>query len=465
MIPVVLSGGSGTRLWPLSRAKLPKQFCSIFEQSLHTMTLSRLSKLGSPWVVTSKSLRDLTIKNMNDLSLDPNNLILEPVAKNTAPAIALLTYHLLQKGLGDSVIGIFPADHIIEKEDAFLSAVHLAKQEALNGKVVTLGIKPDQPATGYGYIQTSKISNFTQGALRSYSVEKFHEKPCLENAIKFLEDGNFYWNAGIFVFTVATMAALLEQHHLELWSAVSKLNSDLSNIENIFSNVDNISIDYAIMEKLSSDKLSCIPCDIGWNDVGSWDAIAELLGGANTLNKIEVQGKNNFIQATTNKTYAFVGVDNLIVVDTADATLITQKGATQSVKEAVDILKLKQPNLLNEHTFEERPWGRFEVLRDTEFFKSKVIHVNPSQQLSYQSHSKREEHWLITQGEGEVVLNDKVIPVAAGTYVKIPLGAKHRIKNTGANTIEFVEVQMGSYFGEDDIVRYFDDYGREIANV
>ncbi|MFP5519886.1 MAG: mannose-1-phosphate guanylyltransferase, partial [Bdellovibrionia bacterium] len=341
MIPVVLSGGSGTRLWPLSRAKLPKQFCSIFEHSLHTMTLRRLTKLGVPWVVTSKSLRDLTIKNMNDLGIDSRNLVLEPIAKNTAPAIALLTYHLLQKGLTDEVIGIFPADHIIENEEAFLAAVHLAKQEATSGKVVTLGIKPEYPATGYGYIQTSKTSNFTQGALASYSVEKFHEKPCHEKAISFLQEGSFYWNAGIFVFTVATMAKLLEQHQPSLWKSVSELNIDLSNIENIYSNVENISIDYAIMEKLSADRLSCVPCDIGWNDVGSWDAIAELLGGAHSNNKIEVQGQNNFVQSTTDKTYAFVGVDNLIIVDTADATLITQKGATQSVKEAVDILKLK----------------------------------------------------------------------------------------------------------------------------
>lgn len=460
MIPVVLSGGSGTRLWPVSRTKLPKQFCSIFEQSLHSMTLTRLAKLGTPWVITSQTLRDLTIKNLNDLGMNSKNLILEPMAKNTAPAIALLTYSLLQQGHNEDVVGIFPADHIIESEEGFVAAVHLAKDEALKGKVVTLGIKPDHPATGYGYIQTDAKVLSQQGKLTSYSVLKFHEKPSFEKASAFINEGSFFWNAGIFVFKVSVMADLLKTHQPQMWSEVSNLKTDLANIDAIYSKVDNISIDYAIMEKLTSENLACIPCDIGWNDVGSWDAIADILGGTGVENKIEVRAKNNFIQSSIDKTYAFVEVDDLVVVDTADALLISKKGATQGVKDAVDILKLKKPKVLKEHTFEERPWGRFEILKDTEAFKSKVIKVNPEQQISYQSHSKREEHWLITQGEGEVVLNDAIIPVKQGSYVKIPLGAKHRIRNPGKTAVEFVEVQMGTYFGEDDIVRYQDDYSR-----
>lgn len=460
MIPVVMSGGSGTRLWPVSRTKLPKQFCSIFEQSLHSMTLSRLSKLGTPWVITSKTLRDLTIKNLNDLGMNPQNIILEPIAKNTAPAIALLTQSLMQKGLGDSVVGIFPADHIIENEEGFVAAVHLAKEEAIRGRVVTLGIKPDHPATGYGYIQTDGTTLSSQGKLASHSVSKFHEKPSLEKATEFIQAGDYFWNAGIFVFKVNTMADLFQTHQQQMWAAVSALKPDLSNIDSIYAVVDNISIDYAIMEKLPPSHLACVPCDIGWNDVGSWDAIAEILGGAGKENKIEVRAKNNFVQSSIDKTYAFVEVDDLIVVDTSDALLVSRKGATQGVKDAVDVLKLKKPNILKEHTFEERPWGRFEILKDTAEFKSKVIHVNPAQQISYQSHSKREEHWLITKGQGEVILNDDIIPVQPGSYVKIPLGAKHRIRNSGKITVEFVEVQMGTYFGEDDIVRYQDDYHR-----
>ena len=460
MIPVVLSGGSGTRLWPVSRTKLPKQFCQLFTNSLHSMTLQRLAQLSQPWVVTSANLKDLTEKQVRDLNLNPANIIYEPMAKNTAPAIALLCHILTQRNLSDEVVGIFPADHLIEKEDVFLSAVNLAQEEAKKGKVVTLGIQPDQPATGFGYIQTTKEFNSKHGDLKSFAVVKFHEKPALETAQKFLAEGNYFWNAGIFVFKVSTMTALFQKYQPEMWSQIEKIKSDMSNAKEIYATLANISIDYAIMENLSSDTLSCIPSDISWNDVGSWDAIADLLSG-NNGHKVQINGEGNFVHSNINgKTYAFTDLSDIIIVDTADALLVTKKGSSQSVKEVVDLLKLKKPKIVAEHVFEERPWGKYEILRDTEVFKSKVIHVNAQQQISYQSHAKREEHWLITQGAGEVVLDDQIIQVKPGTYVKIPLGAKHRIRNTGDKTIEFVEVQMGSYFGEDDIVRYQDDYNR-----
>ncbi|MBY0316826.1 MAG: mannose-1-phosphate guanylyltransferase/mannose-6-phosphate isomerase, partial [Bdellovibrionales bacterium] len=443
MIPVVLSGGSGTRLWPLSRIKLPKQFCSIFEQSLHSMTLSRLAKWGTPYVVTSQTLKDLTVKNLNELGLKTDNVILEPLSKNTAPAVALLTVLLLRRGQGDSVAGIFPADHIIENEEKFTAAIHLAKEEALKGKVVILGIQPDYPATGYGYIQTGKDLLAQQGEFVSHPVLKFHEKPSLEKATQFIKSEGYYWNAGIFIFKVSAMADYFRTYQPSMWTDINKLNTDLSNIQEVYSSLDSISIDYAIMEKLLSDELACIPCDIGWNDVGSWDAISQILSGANPTNKIEVRSKHNYVQSSLKKTYAFVEVEDMIVVDTADALLISKKGASQGVKDVVDILKLRQSSLLKDHVFEERPWGRFEILKDTEIFKSKVVTVNPAQQLSYQSHSQREEHWLVTQGKGEVVLNDTTIPVNPGSYVKIPLGAKHRIRNIGEDPVEFVEVQLG----------------------
>ncbi|WP_413294136.1 mannose-1-phosphate guanylyltransferase/mannose-6-phosphate isomerase [Bdellovibrio sp. HCB185ZH] len=460
MIPVVLSGGSGTRLWPISRAKLPKQFCTIFEQSLHAMTLTRLCKLGEPWVITSQALRDLTIRNLNELSLNPQNLILEPFAKNTAPAIALLTALLLNKGRGEEVVGIFPADHVIENEEVFNASIHFAKEKAVQGKVVTLGISPDSPATGYGYIQSSLEHTDEQGTLRTHSVIKFHEKPSKDRAEQFLQSGGYYWNAGIFVFQVRIMADLFKSLQPEMWALVNSIRDDFSNIVEIYNKVENISIDYAIMEKLFQNHLACIPCDIGWNDVGSWDAIADVLGGTQTPQKIEVRSNNNFVQALEGKTYAFVDVDDLVVVDSGDALLISKRGRTQGVKDVVDLLKLKNPGVLKDHLYEDRPWGRYEVLRDADNFKSKVIQVNPSQQLSYQSHKKREEHWIVTKGQGEVVLNDETFQVQAGSYIKIPLGAKHRIRNSGTSIIEFVEVQMGSYFGEDDIVRYQDDYSR-----
>lgn len=460
MIPVILSGGSGTRLWPISRAKLPKQFCQIFEQSLHSMTLNRLSHLSTPWVITNESLKDLTVKNLADLNLPTEQVILEPSSKNTAPAIALLCQLLRFKGLNDQVVGIFPADHLIEKEDKFFAALNLATQEALDNKIVTLGIEPLNPATGYGYIQTQPEFSKKQGEFNSYAVLKFHEKPDIKTAKSFLNQGSHFWNAGIFVFKVDAMISAFEKHQPDIWNKIKNLKSDFSNLKDIYNTVDNISIDYAILEKLTPEELFCVPCDIGWNDVGSWDAIADILGTSSDR-KVEAEAQGNFVHGLPERTYAFAGVEDLIVIDTKDALLITKKDSTQYVKDIVDLLKLKKPQIIKEHMFEDRPWGRFEVLKDTPVFKSKVIHVNANQQISYQSHSKREEHWLITQGRGEVILNDQVIPVSPGTYVKIPLGAKHRIRNTHEETIEFVEVQMGSYFGEDDIVRYQDDYNRD----
>jgi mannose-1-phosphate guanylyltransferase/mannose-1-phosphate guanylyltransferase/mannose-6-phosphate isomerase len=260
------------------------------------------------------------------------------------------------------------------------------------------------------------------------------------------------------------MASIFNQYQPEMWKLAQQIQVDLVNLADIYAQFKNISIDYAIMEKLSSSQLSCIPCDLGWSDVGTWDSVAEVLEKnpqtKNNPQLVEVNSQNNFVHTLPEKTYACVGVDNLLVVDTADALLITQKGSSQQVKDVVDFLKEKKSNVIDEHVYEFRPWGKYEILKNTDTFKSKVIHVSPGQQISYQSHSKREEHWIITKGYGEVILDDKVIPIKPGSYINIPLGAKHRIRNTQDQVIEFVEVQLGTYFGEDDIVRYQDDYQR-----
>jgi mannose-1-phosphate guanylyltransferase/mannose-6-phosphate isomerase len=461
MIPVIMSGGSGTRLWPVSRSKFPKQFCELFEESLFNLTLKRASQLGSPWVVTSKALRDLTLMSLRQNSMNEAQAIFEPQAKNTAPAIAYLVSLMMKKGLGNEVVVILPADHLIEKEDQFKKVLSLAEKEAHKGFVVTLGIKPSYPETGYGYIETNPKASTSEQGLDSFSVEKFHEKPNLENANVFLKNKNYHWNAGIFVFKIEVMAKLLETHQPEMWKNSVQVQADQANIEGIFEHYRSISIDYAIMEKLDGKSLKCIPCDIDWSDVGSWDAVSKILENTQSpAKKIEVKSENNYIHPIKDKTYAMVDVNDLIVVDTKDALLISKKGSSQDVKDVVDKLKITNPHVSQEHVFENRPWGRFEVLRDEGHYKSKVIHVLPKAQISYQSHAKREEHWFITRGDGEVVLNDQIIAVTSGTYVKIPLGAKHRIRNTGEETIEFIEVQMGTYFGEDDIVRYQDDYKR-----
>lgn len=451
MIPAILSGGSGTRLWPVSRANYPKQFCDLFEDSLQSLTLKRCGQLGNLWIVTGASLKTLTEANLKDLRMQNVTTIYEPVAKNTAPAVAVLAHLLTQKGFGEEVVGVFPSDHLIQNTEAFYQAVRSAEKLALQNQIVTLGIQPDYPATGYGYIQKDKNSN---------RVLKFHEKPTLATAEKFLASGDFFWNAGMFIFKAKSMLEKFQRHQPEIFKIVSELKSDLSNLSEIYNKFPSISIDYAIMEKLSSEELSCVPADMAWSDVGSWDAVAEVRSSAHQPPSLEVKAKRNFVFGREGKMYSFVGTEDLILVDTADALMVVRKGESQDVKQVVETLQKQGSPLTKDHVFEKRPWGAFEILRDTEYFKSKVITVNPQSQLSYQSHAQRAEHWIITRGQGEVVLNDEVIPVKAGSHVFIPVGAKHRIRNSSTETLEFVEVQLGSYFGEDDIVRYQDDYKR-----
>lgn len=461
MIPVVLSGGSGTRLWPISRAKYPKQFCHLFPQSLQSQTLQRLRGFGVPMIVTSRQLMDLTVKNLRDLGLMESQVLYEPVGKNTAPAIALLCRVLQMQKRDHEVVGIFPADHLVERTEEFHEAIRLAEKCAHSGKVATLGLKPTYPETGYGYIQTEKESQGHLGSLAAFAVVQFHEKPSREVAQSFLQQGSYWWNAGIFVFQAKKMIEHFQRFQPQIWQILSSLKNDLSNLREVYEQLPSISIDYGILERLSTSDLACVPCNPGWSDVGSWDAVAQVYErGSAQQNWIEVDSKNNFAMSEGNKRSVFVGVDDLIVVDTQDAMLITKRGHTQDVKLAVEKLKAEKSRLTEEHTFEERPWGRFDILRDTDRYKSKVISVSPSSQISYQSHAKREEHWIVVGGAGEVVLNDDVIPVKYGSYIKIPQGAKHRIRNTGVSELEFIEVQLGSYFGEDDIIRYADDYRR-----
>lgn len=458
MIPVILSGGSGSRLWPVSRKSHPKQFCEFLDESLYAKTLKRLLPLGSPWTVTVQDLKILTEKCMKENGVPVEQAIYEPVGKNTAPAIAALCRLLEVRGMADQVVGIFPADHLVEDEAAFHGAVKAGEKIAAQGHVVTLGVTPTHAATGYGYIETSGV--FPQGNGKALSASGFREKPNETTAREFISRGCFYWNAGMFIFKVSTMAELIKAHAPDIWNQMAALKSDLSNLGEIYSSVKGNSIDYAVMERLPSHV--CIPCDFTWSDLGSWDAIAEVLKPTveTAQAKVEVASELNFVFPLEKKTYAFVGVEGLIVVDTPDALLVAKKGESERVKEVVDALKTQENQSATQHQFEVRPWGRFEVLHDAEGFKSKTITVDPGAQISYQSHAQRAEHWIIISGKGEVILDDEVIPVQAGKHVYIPIGTKHRIRNTSVIPLQFVEVQLGTYFGEDDIVRYEDSYGR-----
>lgn len=467
MIPVILSGGSGTRLWPVSRASYPKQFCDFFDGSFLGNTIDRLNDLGEVYILTTRSMDALTQRAVKRNGLKESNVLLEPLGKNTGPAIALLCHILQQRGKDDEIVGIFPSDHLIANEVEFKRAVQLATEVAAQGFVVTLGVTPHSPATGYGYIEVSGEEVGSAQSLKAFQVDGFREKPNLATAQEYMHSGRHFWNAGMFVFRVRDMIAHFQNFQPQIWSKISAIKSDLSNLEYNYALVDSISIDYAIMEKLQHQ--ACVPCDMGWSDVGSWDEMARLSDESTTVrtqSRAEVfntDALNNYVFSVHNKVIGLIDVQDLIVVDTPDALLIVRKGSSQKVKELVDDLRRAGQPEATEHPFETRPWGRFEVLADEPSFKTKKITVDPGGQLSYQLHQQRSEHWVVVSGHGQVILDEKTLEIGPGESIRIPAGSKHRIRNVGEGPLVFVEVQTGSYFGEDDIVRYKDDYNRPVS--
>lgn len=464
MIPVILSGGSGTRLWPVSRANYPKQFADFYDHSFLRTSVDRLKDFGAPYIVTVKEMEALTMRTAKDAGLPLENLIFEPMAKNTAAAIALTCHLMMLKGKGDEVVGIFPADHLITDVKAFSSAVKLGIECAMQGEVVTLGIQPRYAATGYGYIETTDDVLKSQDKLKALVVKGFREKPDIKTAETFVQSGHHFWNAGMFIFRAKVMGEHFAKFMPALWKGITTIKSDLSNANYQYALVESQSIDYGIMEKLQ--RQICIPCDMGWSDVGSWDELARIseefpeLKTGTLAQVFNESSSGNYVFSIRPKVIGLVGVNDLLVVDTPDALLLVRKGESQKVKNLVDQIKQAGLPEATEHPFETRPWGGFEVLADRPEFKVKTITVEPNQRLSYQSHAKREEHWLVIKGDAEVTLNDQVHKLTVGESIRIPLGAKHRIFNPGSRPMQFIEIQTGKYFGEDDIVRYQDDYNR-----
>jgi mannose-1-phosphate guanylyltransferase/mannose-6-phosphate isomerase len=464
MTPVILSGGSGTRLWPVSRANYPKQFCDFYDRSFLGNTIDRLRSFATPYIVTVKNMEPLTLRLAKDAGIPADHIMYEPLAKNTAAAVALACHLMNQRGQGEEAVGIFPADHLITDVESFKKAVDLAIVCAEKGEVVTIGIRPRYAATGYGYVEVTDKVTCADGKLSAFVVEKFREKPDTKTAEKFLRSGRHFWNAGMFVFKVGVMVKHFARLMPDLWRNISAIKADLSNANYQYALVESQSIDYGIMEKLESQ--ACIPCDMGWSDVGSWDELARLaeefpdLKTGTLAHVYNEAAHSNYVFSIRPKVVGLVAVEDLIVVDTPDALLISKKGESQKVKNLVDQLSQAGVSEAKEHPFESRPWGGFEVLADRPKFKVKTITVDAGQQLSYQSHTRREEHWLIVAGEAEVILNDQTQRLKAGQYIHIPTGAKHRIRNPLNQPLQFVEVQTGTYFGEDDIVRYKDDYNR-----
>jgi mannose-1-phosphate guanylyltransferase/mannose-6-phosphate isomerase len=463
---VILAGGTGSRLWPLSRQHLPKQFLALDgEETLLQTTIDRLSP-----VIPAENVLIVTqeahAKGEAYHALLPYSTLYEPVGRNTAPAIALAAAYLMAEG-ADPVMVVLPADHIIKDEVQFRAHLEVAIQAALKGKLVTFGIQPTRPDTGFGYI---KVKAQPADDKQVCEVERFTEKPNLATAESFLKEGGFYWNSGMFVWRASVILAEIQQHLPGVYQIVQSILAESRGgatfqeaVEKHFTAMPSISIDYGVLEK--SDRVSLIPCDIGWNDVGSWQAVHEISakdenGNALQGNVIAVGCKNSLIRAEK-RLVAAIGVEDLCIIETTDAVLISKSDQTQRVREVVDALHEKGATEHIYHTKVNRPWGSYTVLEeDPEGFKLKRIEVAPGARLSLQSHKHRSEHWVVVSGIATVTNGDEVITVQKNQSTYIPMGTKHRLENRGSDSLHIVEIQVGEYLGEDDIQRYEDNYGR-----
>jgi mannose-1-phosphate guanylyltransferase/mannose-6-phosphate isomerase len=477
--PVILCGGSGTRLWPLSRTGFPKQFlCLTGEDSLFQQAASRLSGLGEediaiqpPIIVTGEEHRFIAAEQMFETGIETGPMLLEPVGRNTAPALTLAALAAQENG-EDPILVVTPADQTVANPEAFTAAMRNAIREAAMGSIVILGIKPDCAETGYGYIEAESGSD--QSVLK---VRRFVEKPDASTAQTYLDQGGYYWNAGMFVLKSSVWLAALEQFRPDILAATQAAWRERSRDANIsinfirpgktaFENTPAESIDYAVMEKCpgSSYPVCMVPLDAGWSDLGAWDAVWKALpkdeqGNAH-LGDVLTTGSGNTLVHATSRLVSLVGVDNLIVIETPDAVLVADKSRSQDVKHIVSQLTASGREEHALHRKVHRPWGWYDSIDDGHRFKVKRIHVNPKASLSLQKHNFRAEHWVVVKGTAEITNGDKTILLSENQSTYIPLGEVHRLANHGTIPLEIIEVQSGSYLGEDDIVRLEDHYGR-----
>ena len=465
MIPVIMSGGSGTRLWPLSRKNKPKQFLNLFgERSLFQDTLVRLSGLDdlqAPIVVCNESHRFMVAEQLQELGDQSADIILEPCAKNTAPAIAIAALQA-QVGGNDPVLLVLAADHVIHDHQAFHDAILQAKDAAEKGHLVTFGIIPDSPHTGYGYIEAEDKTSLSK-------VNAFVEKPNKETAERYLESGNFYWNSGMFMFKASTILEelgklspeMLKNSQLALTNADNDLDFIRLNKEN-FAACDSNSIDYVVMEK--TDKAVVIPLNAGWSDVGSWSSLWETHDKDQDNNvlvgDVILENVSDSYIHSEDKLVTVLGLDNIVVVETPDAVMIADKQQAENIKTIVSKLQESDRNEATEHRKCYRPWGHYDAVDNGERFQVKRITVNPGASLSLQLHHHRAEHWIVVKGTAEVTCGETVTLVSENESTFIPLGTQHRLSNPGRVPLEIIEIQSGSYLGEDDIVRLQDNYNR-----
>ncbi len=466
--PIILSGGSGTRLWPISRSLHPKQFINLIgDKTLFQETILRLpSEMLDPLIVCNEEHRFLAAEQLRQINKKSSGIILEPFGRNTAPAVALAALNLL-KNKTDSILLILSADHYIKDVKAFHKAIEIAKTHAENDKLVTFGVLPTKPETGYGYIETD-----TSKKAEYYSIKSFNEKPNLEDAQVYLDSGNYFWNSGIFMFKASTYLHELKKYEPEIYSVCKKsfinnvIPKDLDFIrlnKTEFNKCPDKSIDYAVMEKTNSGVV--VPFNDIWSDIGSWEALWDskrkdinnnYSEGDVVLNKV----KNSYIHSS-NRLVSVNDLSDLVIIDTQDALLVSSKSGSQDIKSIVQKLKSDNRSEIENHRKVYRPWGYYDSIDYGKGFQVKRIYVNPGSKLSLQKHKKRAEHWVIVKGIALITCGEKIFQLKENQSTYIPKGEVHRLENQEKYPLEIIEIQTGSYLGEDDIIRLEDDYKRD----
>ena len=459
MTNIILCGGSGTRLWPISRTLMPKQFVRLIDgKSLFQLTVKRNNKIcDSQFMVSNAEQYFLALDQLEELDILNAKYLLEPMGKDTAPAIALACMALDP----NEIVLVTPSDHLIKDEIEYKKVLLKAKEFAKDDFLVTFGIVPTSPETGFGYIEADE-----------YDVKAFHEKPNMNTAQKYLDSKNYYWNSGMFCFKAGVLLSELKKYspqvyQLSLEALSSTTDGNIVRIKHEdMQKIPADSIDYAVMEK--SNKVKVIPADINWSDVGSFDALFEELPkdeNNNTINDkhISIDSKNNLIYGT-DKCIVTVDMEECIIIDTGDALLVSKKGSSQKVKKVVERLKALNSDLHNIHLTGHRPWGTYTILEDSIGYKIKRIEVKPGKRLSLQSHKYRNEHWVVVNGKATITLNDTISVLNENESTYIKAGDKHRLSNETTEILVIIESQVGSYTGEDDIVRYDDDFNRKEEN-
>lgn len=465
MIPIILSGGSGTRLWPLSRKMYPKQFLSLLhDETMLQRTLQRLEGLehAAPTVVCNDEHRFIVAEQARQIGIEDLSIILEPFGKNTAPAIAVAAVHAMQQD-ADPVLLVLTADHEIPDQRAFTDVVKQAQPLAAAGKLVTFGIVPTYAATGYGYIRRGDAEG------NGFVVDEFIEKPDGKTAEQYLASDSYYWNSGMFMFRAGAYLAELEKFNPEMVAhcreAAAEMSEDIGFLRldaEAFARCEADSIDYALMEK--TDLACVVPMDAGWSDIGSWSSLWEQgrkdkNGNATRGDVLACDTENSIVHAES-RLVATVGVSDLVIVETQDAVLVADKTKAQEVKQIVEQLAQEEREEENFHRIVYRPWGSFDSIDEGEGYKVKRISVKPGARLSKQMHHHRAEHWVVVRGTARVFRDEEIFDLHENESVFIPLGTTHYLENPGDEPLDIIEVQSGSYLGEDDIVRFDDIYDR-----